>query len=740
MPADVIGSAPRSAASGADHPGHSHPQALLRDRVRRAAEDSLGACLPTLWIVLAVVYAAFTAAHLWFLPEPIRRYLALLATATSLAFALAATLSRRRPLAHQWITPLGGLTALILWFNSSVHLGLTGQPHDTTNLIVVLIGTAMVLLNRPWFFIIASLSAAAWIAAALIHSDRELWAHFGFALFSSATLAVVMLYARLRDLERIEGLRSLDARHQAKLELALQDTRHQLASIWQNSRDGMAITDATGHILSVNHAAAAAIGLDESQLAGKPWYSVLHPAPEPGAAAQAYARLLAQPTAAPADECEISLPEGRRLWVSLSHLALPQSDGPPHLLTLIRNVTRRRQIEEERRTLERRMDEAQRLESLGVLAGGIAHDFNNLLTVILGSLDLIRTETTSPPVLALVDRARTATQHAASLCSQMLAYAGRGRIVVLDADLNTAVRETVSLVTPSTPKSIRFHLDLAHALPALRADISQLRQVLMNLALNAIEALGSQPGLIRWTTRLATPPDFTNLSQPPPPSPSGEFLCLEVTDNGCGMDSSTLARIFDPFFTTKFTGRGLGLAAVQGMVRSHSGALCVTSQPGVGSTFRLLFPALPSATPTVPQVSPAPQAPSPNHPPPSPPTILVVDDEPFIRELIALQLRRMRCRVLDAPEGQAALNLLRHHPDPIHLVLLDLTMPGMDGAQTLRELRQLPDPPPVILMSGYTADEIQGRFAQDGLAGYLHKPFASDDLAAQIRRALPCLS
>lgn len=401
--------------------------------------------------------------------------------------------------------------------------------------------------------------------------------------------------------------------------------------------------------------------------------------------------------------------------------------------TLLSGVLARVRAEANQKLVERRLQDAQKLESLGVLAGGIAHDFNNLLTAILGNASLLRAEhaditTMSGPL----EQIETASRRAADLCRQMLAYAGRGRFAFRALDINDVVRDTQSLLRVTVPKKATFELSLARDLPLVLADEAQLRQLLMNLTINAAEAIGERAGTIRLQTthgaRSAQELADTIFS---PQLPAGEYVSLSISDDGVGMTPETVARIFEPFFTTKFMGRGLGLAAVVGIVRAHNGALRVTSRYGEGSTFELLLP-----TP-VGQASLPPEALLPaTHAAPRPwrsrGTVLVVDDEFGVRDLVRNVLERAGLTVLVADDGRMGVEMFRRAAAEIRLVLLDLTMPGLDGREALAAMRQVRPAVRAILMSGYTPADIVGASSH----GFLQKPFAPAALRSAVRKAL----
>jgi signal transduction histidine kinase len=384
---------------------------------------------------------------------------------------------------------------------------------------------------------------------------------------------------------------------------------------------------------------------------------------------------------------------------------------------------------------EEELLQTQKLESLGVLAGGVAHDFNNLLTGIMGnaSLAIECLPRDAQHLRKVLDDVVGASERAAHLTRQLLAYAGKGRFIIERIDLSEIVRAITHLIQSSIPKNACLRLELADDLDAVEADATQLQQIVMNLVINAAEAIPEdQSGEVVVTTRneeLGTGrPGQTLAAGEAGP---GRYVVLEVRDNGQGMDDATRARIFDPFFTTKFTGRGLGLAAVLGIVRSHKAALEVQSAPGAGSTFRVLFPAMPAAaTGDVRQevgdgAGAARDA-----------TILIIDDEETVRRTAKATLDHYGYETILANDGKQGVDIFMAMPDRISLILLDLTMPGIGGEEVLRRLKAIRPDVRVILSSGFNEVEVIERFNGAGLAGFLQKPYAAGTLAARLRSVL----
>ncbi len=422
--------------------------------------------------------------------------------------------------------------------------------------------------------------------------------------------------------------------------------------------------------------------------------------------------------------------DGTDLPVEVLLTAIPWK-GKQLLHTTWRDRTEARRAEEERRRMEGQLQQAQKLESLGVLAGGIAHDFNNLLTAVLGNLNLAQFNLNpESPAAPFLENAERTVLRASDLTKQMLAYAGKGRFVVALHDLNAVVSEMTHLLRVSVSKQAFLRLDLAEGLPPLEADGAQLQQVVMNLVTNASDALGESGGTITLTTGMATLDAATLASAfPGQPLSPGPYLTLEVSDTGQGMTPEVMARIFDPFFTTKATGRGLGLSAMLGILRGHKAGLKVYSEVGRGSSFRVFFPAAPGDLPARQEAGADPEVPLTG-------TVLLVDDEPSLLATLAPALEAVGLRVITAQDGRDALERFQADPDAVDLVLMDLTMPRMDGKDAFLAMRRIRPDLRVILSSGYNEQESVQAFLGRGLAGFLQKPYTLDALRAALKQAL----
>jgi PAS domain S-box-containing protein len=408
------------------------------------------------------------------------------------------------------------------------------------------------------------------------------------------------------------------------------------------------------------------------------------------------------------------------------------SDGSvAGVMTLGVDVTEQVAIKSAMRETEERLRETAKLESLGVLAGGIAHDFNNLLVGIIGNASLaLEIVPTDSAAHGMIDGVLKAGERAAMLTRQMLAYSGRGRFVIEMVDVSALVAEMSPLLQSSIPRTVTLRTDLDPSLSPVEADSTQLQQIFMNLVINGAEACGERSGVVS----IRTAPEEVNEERAGgfglPPVEPGRYVALEVSDTGSGMDEETRSRIFDPFFTTKFTGRGLGLSAVLGIVRAHKGALEVWSERGRGATFRVLFPAAERDW-TIETEQPEISASFGSG------TVLIVDDEKMVRDMGRMALERFGYRVLEAENGRTGVALFQRYAAAVDLIILDLTMPVMSGEDTLAELRRVRPDIAIVLSTGFSETEARLRFQGCGLAGFLQKPYTALQLAEIVRAAVP---
>jgi PAS domain S-box-containing protein len=574
---------------------------------------------------------------------------------------------------------------------------------------------------------------------------------------------------RVADEELRQQNEELSAAH-----LELDQERRRYQELFQLAPDAYLVTSLAGIIGEANQSAASLFGIAPQFLTGKALAAYVASEDRPR-----FRALLTERMRHGSHTTLFRLRNrgGRRLVAELTYSVAETFDGKPvGIRWLIRDVTEQDRMARQVRTLNadlesrvaertadlkaaqqlsedlfhreqaaRRAAEAseaqsrhvQKLESIGVLAGGIAHDFNNLLHVVLGNADiaLSRLPTRSPAREPLEEVVR-ATLRAADLTRQMLAYSGKGAFVVHHLDLSQEVREMATLLRTGMSKQASLVWELAPNLPAVNADPTQIRQIVMNLITNASDALRDMSGSITLRTgvvrreELNDPSMASPLDQEDPICQGDELLVyLEVSDTGTGMPPDTLQRIFDPFFSTKFAGRGLGLAAVIGIVRSHQGLIRIRTEPDKGTTFRVLFPAVASAARKPERTSPT------RSDWQGKGTVLVVDDEEGVREVAERMLQEIGFDTVSAKDGREALQVMQRVGDKVTAVLLDLSMPRMGGQETLRHLRVHRPHLPIVMMSGYTeqavASQVNG--SGPGVTTFLQKPFLAEDLIGVLR-------
>lgn len=418
--------------------------------------------------------------------------------------------------------------------------------------------------------------------------------------------------------------------------------------------------------------------------------------------------------------------DGERIRCEWSNAVIYDFNGAvSHVATLIRDVS-------ERERLEAQLRRTQKMESLGVLAGGVAHDFNNALVGILCNTSLaLEKLPVASEAHGYLTKVLNASRRSSELTRQMLVYAGKAAPEIRVIELNQVIRDMRELLESQLRRSVTFNVNLADNLARIDADAGQLQQVVMNLILNASEAIGEANGVVTISTyeKQVDARQIAAMYSDAQIAP-GRFVCFEVSDTGCGMTPEVQARIFDPFFTTKFTGRGLGLAAILGIVRSHHGAIRVVSRPGVGTTFTVLLPTSAALRQDLPSTASTPPA-SLNGV-----TLLAVDDDPEVLDAVETVLTGRGCRVKSADSGPRALELFRQSPYAYDVVLLDMTMPGMSGEAVYDALCAIRPNVNVVFSSGYAeAPRVDTRTDARLRVRFIRKPFTIDQLSEAILSA-----
>jgi len=499
---------------------------------------------------------------------------------------------------------------------------------------------------------------------------------------------------------------------------ALQENKDLLAEIIELSPISMAIVSMDGTIEQINRRAIETFGYSPVEIPHmERWW--LQAYPDESYRAEVIARWMGLVGKAIVEKSEIERSEYRVTCKdgtvkTTIIFGIPVADK---IFVMFDDITERKRAEEERLSLERQLLQSQKMESLGVLAGGIAHDFNNILTSIVGNTDLaLMNINPESPVLDNLKRIEKSAVRATDLARQMLAYSGKGKFVIEALDLNRLVEEMGHMLEVSISKKAQLKYNFTTPLPSVEADATQIRQIVMNLVINASEAIGDENGVIAISTGcIECDRAYLKNAWLNSDLAEGLYVYLEVADTGCGMDKETLAKIFDPFFTTKFSGRGLGMAAVLGIIRGHKGSIQISTEPQKGTTFRILLPA---SGRQIEKMRCDPE----NGSWKGSGLVLLVDDEETVRDIGSAMLKKLGFTVITANDGLEALEKFKGNTD-ICFVILDLTMPQMDGMQCCQELQLIKPDVKVIISSGYSEYEVTQKFAGKGLAGFIQKPY-----------------
>jgi PAS domain S-box-containing protein len=534
------------------------------------------------------------------------------------------------------------------------------------------------------------------------------------------------------------GIALIDITERKLTEEALIESESTFRAHVNNSFDVIFTLDAAGTFVFVSPAWERHFGYPASEVMGRSFALFVHP-DDIKPCVEYLTQILSTGQSATSPAYRVKCADGSLRSFIANGSPYTDTKGRLLFIGVGHDISDQLQAEQDRLNFERQLLSTQKLESLGVLAGGIAHDFNNLLQIIQGNMEMVSLRLSSDSgAIKYVEQSMLATKRATDLTNQMLAYSGKGNYTVKKLDINDLINENAAMFRTSVSRTISMDLHCDQHLPTIFADVTQLLQVIMNLIINASEAIVEQPGIIKLSTGVQyCDRDYlaeSRLFDKPQP---GRFVYLEVIDNGIGMNEETQARIFDPFFTTKFTGRGLGMSAVLGIVKGHGGALFVKSSPGNGSAIKVVFPALESdefVEQRTAEILTAEK--SADAVKPLSGLALVVDDEKNVLKIIVKMVELCGFTVINACDGVDAVRRFKENSEMIDVVLMDLTMPKMDGITAMREMRLIKPEVKIIISSGFNEQEFDGRYVEQSPSGFIRKPYSLKVVEAELRNVI----
>ena len=569
----------------------------------------------------------------------------------------------------------------------------------------------------------------------LLGAQRQaFWRTIKWLLAGIGVLAALLLLSlfwsgilRGQVLERSRALKA-QLRERKAVENALRDSQRRLTTLFDGIDDGLLVHDVDGNILDCNDVLCRRLGYSREELLRMKTTDI-----DAADFAGGFKNRLELQFKQHRYRCEGAhrTSDGRVIPVDIM-TSLIEYNGRPAVLAAVRDISEKVQRENEHQNLLNQMQHTQKLESMGVLAGGIAHDFNNLLMGMLGNADLALDQLPSAsPAIKELKEIQVGIRRAADLCRQMLAYSGKGRFVIEAVDLNRMVEEMANLLVVSVSKRAELRYNFSAQMPPIEADSTQLRQVIMNLITNASDAMDGHDGIITITTGTRDcSRTFLKNTYVDDHLPEGKYAFVQVVDNGYGMSKETLEKLFDPFYTTKATGRGLGLAAVLGIIRGHKGAVKVQSEEGRGTTFSIFFPVAENA------VLPEQEDHFDWKSWRGSGCVLLVDDEETVRNVGRRMLERVGFKVLLAADGLEAMEIFKKRKRNLACVILDMSMPHMDGEEAFLAIRQIVADMPVILSSGYNRQSVVSDFTDSGPTGFLQKPYQVEQMVRELRLLL----
>jgi PAS domain S-box-containing protein len=604
-------------------------------------------------------------------------------------------------------------------------------PMEIGAIVLALSGISIMLIRHinlalmKFFMIALVIFAQAPIAFILAEPWEHLWwlAHIIFAVgffIISWGVTRALLTTRSFSLAYSQEQLMVDISVHKATEEALQYEKSRIMAILNMVGEPIFVKDNEHRVTNANHAFYDLFDMDENSVIGN---TLIEAVPEHEREHfLKIDRMVLDTGESDIREEELTL-KGHTRTIITSKVRFIDGFGKRGLVCSIHDITERKQAEEEKVVFERQLQHSQKQDSLGQLSGGIAHNFNNILAIIIGYCGLTKTNIlTAEKNIPIIEKA---AERAVVLCRQMMAYSGKEKLTITKVNMAMQVDETIVMLKPSLPQNAIIKTNLSASIPMIEGDVSQLNQVVMNLIINASEAIGIAQGEVNVSLdkiEIIAGKTFEDYSGNP--IPPGEYVCLEVTDSGCGMDETTLSRLFEPFYTTKFTGRGLGMSAVLGIIKSHGGVLQLFSQPSQGTTFKVFLPALLNEPTGDENRSSSPASESWQ----GSGTILLVEDEDEVRFIAKELLKMFGFTVLEAVNGKEALEMYQKNAADIMLVFTDIGMPVMDGYELVEKLKKLKPELPIIISTGYGDADVKERIGSDNIARIARKPYNADKL------------
>ncbi len=739
-------------SSNAD-PGTDKPRVISAARqqpeVRRALQQTVVDAAGPLAGGLSLLFVVFIIFNLLDLPAH-----AVVPVVTSdavlvVVFGLLWWAFQRHHIPPRWVNAVTSIMACLVLSNVMLTFALLSEPFYTNYVLIIIIGAGTVLLSLRWVTFTLIIIFSVWAPIAWQATDSKQFAHLAFTIFGATMLSLVLHTARLRTHVRLERMRqgdlykqkealqqalSVSQRDLSERKLAEERLRHIVqgvrAIVWESDVD-------TGRFSFVSDFAEQLLGYPVDRWKDEPgfWFQRVHP--EDRARCERFFEACGEERAGEQEcECRALTRGGDEVWLRLIVRAVP---GPERRVQQLRgvmvDVTLQKAMAKEKEELKEQLDHARRLEAIGTLAGGVAHDMNNILAGISGVADVMAHDLEADSeVRKDLEDIMSSCKRGKELAQNLLGFARRGKYQKNVLALDALLQGTLSLLERTLPKAVCMRTEVDGTSLNVEGDQGQLNNVLLNLAVNASDAMEGNGRLTFALDRIQLGPhrpDYPEARQ----LPDGRYVRLVISDTGCGIEADLLEHVFEPFFTTKPAGKGtgLGLAMAYGTISSHCGCIAVESTPGEGTDITLLLPAVEGAA-TSSEASAGERRPARRE---ASGTVLLVDDEPLLRSSGRRMLRRLGYDVLLAENGQAALEVFEQHGDDALLIVLDLNMPVLDGAETYKRLKDIDPQVRVVIASGNFKEEVTSELLANDAVGFLQKPYTISDLSEALEQLNP---